>query len=252
MKKIGKKKKHVGNSSLSVSDNNATDTKWLDAVLEHINSVTEKVVAYRDTHPIVLSVPDALTMEEFLEKAKQVYREAHPPPHKPGRRSVESVAIDKLSYFSDELGWQSTQGAMIKLLIDDLKLSKNTAGKYAKLYRLSQQDTARLSQADQRWLRKSFGSESLSPAWWDERRWGPWMSERLRSSGVAEEIRKILAGEYTNAEVRQIRAEMEIQKDECIAEYMALRQKQADVTIAKDRLTKEPRPRPKRSQKSPG
>ena len=252
MKKTGKKKKDFGNSSLSVPDSDATDTQWLDAIFEHMNSVTAKIVAYRAAHPSVVSVPDAWTMGEFLEKAKQAYREAHPPHLKRGRRAVETVAIDRLSYFSDQFGRQPTQGAMITLLIDELKLSKNTAGKYAKLYRLSRQDTARFSQAEQRWLRKNFGSESLTLAWWDDRRWGPWMSERLRSSGVGEEIRKLFAGEYTEAEMRQTRAELVIQMDERIAEQSALRRQKTDVTIAKDVLTKEPHPRPTRSLKSPG
>lgn len=253
MKKTGKKKKDFGHSGLSVTDSDATDTQWLDAILEHMNSVTAKIVAYRAAHPSVLSVPDAWTMKEFLANAKQVYRVAHLPHLTRGRRSEENAAIDHLSLMrSHELGPPPTQGAMIKWLIDELKLSKNTAGKYAKLYRLSRQDTARFSQAEQRWLRKNFGSESLTLAWWDDRRWGPWMSERLRRSGVGEEIRKLFAGEYTEAEMRQTRAELVIQMDERIAEQSALRRQKTDVTIAKDVLTKEPHPRPTRSLKSPG
>lgn len=245
-----KKRKQTGKGCKSASENDETVTKML-AACRDLTEVAENVIAYRAAHPIVLSVPDAWTMEEFLKKAKQVYREAHPPHLTLGRRAVESVAIDKLTDFWYESGRQPTQGAMIKLLIDDLKLSKNTAGKYAKLYRLSRQDMARLSQADQRWLCKKFGSESLSPGWWDNRFWQRF-GEKVATLGLGEKIRKILAGKYTEAELRQKIAEMVRLKDERIAERIALRRQQADAPIAKDGLTKEPRPRPKRSRKSPG
>jgi len=244
-----KKRKQAGKGRKPVSENDETIAKVL-AACRHLTEVAKKVVAYRAAHPPCLSVPDAETEKEFVEKAKQVYREAHIPVLKPGRRSEENFAIGHLMMLSHQLGPQPTQGAMIKTL----NLSKNTAVKYArlyKLYRLSTQDIALFSQVDKQWLCKEFGAESLSPAWWDNRFW-QWFGATVTSSGLGEEIRKIFAREYTEAELRQKHAEMVLLKDERIAEQIALSRQPVNVTIAKDGLTKEPRPRPKKSRKSPG
>lgn len=214
------------------------------------SEVLQRVCAWRTANPIHLSVPDAATEKDFLENAKQVYREAHIPNRKRGRRSEENVAIDKLNDLSHKLGRQLTQGEMIKSLIDHLKLGKNTAGKYAKLYRLSRQDRTRLSQADQRWLCKNFGSESGSPAWWDERFW-QWFEERVRSSGLGEEIRKLFAGKYTLTELQRKWDETEACRLKLRKRY-ANKQRQVGITNAKDVLTKKRHPRPKMRQRTPG
>lgn len=236
--KSKRKRKKAGNLGKSVPENNATDAKWLDTIQERIQeivAVSGRATAYRAAHPIFLSVPDAWTENEFIENAKQVYRSAHIHNRKRGRRSEEGFAIHNLIKLSHELGLQPTQGAMIKSLMK-LNLSKNTAGRYARLYKLyclSRQDIVRFSQADQQWLCKEFGSESLSPAWWDNKFW-QWFEANVSSSGVGEEVRKIFAGEYTETEVRQMCEEMEKLKQE---RYASDRQ-QAGFTNAKDVLTK--------------
>lgn len=247
-----KKRKPTSTLRTVVPAHDATDDTWLDTIQEQIqemNRVAAEVTAFRAAHPYCLSVPYAWLMKEFLAKAKQVYREAHPPHLKRGRRSEENAAIDHLRLMrSHELGPPPTQGAMLKWLMAELKLSKNTAGKYAKLYRLSRQDTARFSQAEQRWLCKEFGAESLSPAWWDTRFW-QWFGAKVTSSGLGDDIRKIFAGGYTQAELQQIQSEMLIQHQERKAERITLRRQQKDVTNAPAGRTKEPRPT--RSRKSP-
>lgn len=243
-----KKRKQAGKGRKSVSESDETVAKVL-AACRDLTEVAENIIAYRVAHPIVLSVPDAQTEKEFLENARQVYRAAHPPHLKPGRPSEENLAIDHLMRLSDELGPQPTQGAMIKSL-KMLNLSENTAVRYARLYKLyclSTQDIALFSQVDKQWLCKEFGAESLSPAWWDNRFW-QWFRAKVTSSELGEEIRRIFAGEYTETELRQMQSKMVMLQQE----RYALSRQQADVTIAKDGRTKEPRPRPKRSRKSPG
>ena len=260
MKKREKKgKDKVGSSSQPASENDAT-VRFEDAIAKYlseigVNGIAAAVGAYLAAHPPGLFVPGFWTGEnetEFLKTARQVYRAAHPPHLKSGRPSEENLAIDHLMKISDELGPQPTQGAMIKSL-RMLNLSKNTAVRYArlyKLYRLSTQDIALFSQVDKQWLRKKFGAESLSSAWWDNRFW-QWFGAKVTSSGLGEEIRKIFAGEYTEAEIRQKHAEMVILKDERMTKHIALSLQKTDVTIAKDTLTRKPRSRPKMRQRTP-
>ena len=124
-----------------------------------------------------LSVPDASSLVVFLKQAKKVYRETHNLNRRRGRRSEEALAIKNLNTLSDELGRQPTRGQMVTALMK-LNLSKNTAHKYARLYRLSKQHGTRFSKADRQWLCKNFGSESLSQLWWIERYW-QWFVEEV-------------------------------------------------------------------------
>ncbi|HSL03648.1 MAG TPA: hypothetical protein VK901_08935, partial [Nitrospiraceae bacterium] len=158
--------------------------------------IAARLADFAKAHPRYLSVLYASTEKEFINNAKQVYRLAHISKRKRGRRSEECFAFEHLAKLSDELGRQPTKGVMTKTLIN-LNLSKNTAGRYAKLYQLSclsNEERAQLSQSDQRWLREEFGSDSLSPAWWDERCWQRF-EENVERCGVGEEIRKIFSGE---------------------------------------------------------
>ncbi|MEP6890636.1 MAG: hypothetical protein ABI955_08090 [Nitrospirota bacterium] len=228
--KVRKGKKKLIRSSKSVSDHDATNTKWLDEILE-MTDQAQKVMAYAAAHPKHLSVPDAQTEKAFIDEAKRVYREAHIPTLKRGPRPKEATTIHYLKKLSDELGQGLTQYKMIKSLIDDNICSINTAGKYAKLYRfscLSGEDRAQLSQADQQWLRKNFGSESLSPTWWMDRSW-QWIEETVAKSGLGEEIRKIFSKEYSEMELRQQREEMERLRRQQIKKAADQRQQSKDV-----------------------
>lgn len=234
--KARKKRKPTGNISKSVPANDATDDKWVNTILERVqevSAVAERVAGLIKVHPRYLSVPDAWTEKEFIKKAKRVYREAHIPTLKRGPRPKEATTIHYLKKLSDELGQELTQYKMIKSLIDDSICSINTAGKYAKLYGfscLSNEGRAQLSKPDQQWLRKNFGNESLSPAWWMDRSW-QWFEAGISGSALGEEIRKIFSGEYTETEIRQKCEEMERLK--------------WDLRKDKDALTKERRLRPK-------
>ena len=242
-----RKRKKAGNLGKSVPEGNATDAKWLNTIQERFQEVTavaERIGAFIAANPKCLSVPDAWTEKEFIRNATRVYREAHIPTLKRGPRPKEATSIQYLHKLSDELGQELTQYKMIQSLIDDRICSVNTAGKYAKLYRfscLSNEGRAQLSQTDQQWLRKNFGSESLSPAWWMDRS-HQWFEAVISSSGVGEEIRKIFSGEYTDTEIRQMREDMDKLKWWQFKKA-ADQQQQRDLRKEKDAPTKKARPK---------
>jgi hypothetical protein len=209
-----------------VSADDATDDKWLDTILERaqeVSAIAERATAFLAAHPKYLSVPDAQTESEFITNAKRVYREAHNPTLKRGPRPKEAFAVNILAYLSRKRRRQLTKSELTKLLTNRRllgadTLSKNTAEKYVRLFCLAGQDLESFSQQDKDWLRKEFGSESLSPEWWRDKMLGPWMSEGLRRSGLGEEIRKIFK-EYTPTEVQQERDKLDAARDQLHEQY---------------------------------
>ena len=220
--KVRKGKEKPVRSSKSVSTHDATNTKWLDEILEMTDQV-QMVMAYAATHPPCLSVPDAGTEEEFIKSAKQVYREAHIPTLKRGPRPKEAFAVNILAYFSRMRRRQLTKSQMTKLLTNRRllgpdTLSKNTAEKYVRLFCLAGQDLESFSQKDKDWLCQEFGSASLSLEWWRDKMLGPWLSEGFRRSGLVEEIRKIIE-EYTPTELQQERNKLEAARNQLHEQY---------------------------------
>ena len=118
---------------------------------------------------VTLSIPDANTEKEFIEEAKQVYREAHAKRERPrhGRRPVDIECFNTIVRLCSETGnYQPTQGEMVRTLMERNGVTKNTAEKYAKLFNLSFRivgDESRLTDAEQRWLIKQLG-----PDWRDK------------------------------------------------------------------------------------
>ncbi len=221
--KVRKGKEKLIRSSKSVSDHDATNTKWLDEILE-MTDQAQKVMVYAAAHPPCLSVPDTGTEEEFIKKAKEVYREAHMPLIKRGPRPKEAFAVNILAYLSrKKRRRQLTKSQMTKLLTNRRllgadTLSKNTAEKYVRLFCLAGQDLEGFSQREKDWLCQEFGSESLSPEWWRDKMLGPWLTEGSRRSGLAEEIRKIFE-EYTPTEVQQERDKLEAARKQLHEQY---------------------------------
>jgi hypothetical protein len=183
-----KRGEKIGSHLKPVSENAAT-VAYVADMLKELEKEIVKIDAARAAHPEYLSVLDAWTENEFLENARQVYRAAHLPNRMRGRRSEENSAIGNLIVRSHELGRKLTRGEMTKLLIH-LKLSKNTASKYARLYYLSKQEIAGISQVDQKWLCKEFGIESPSEAWWEEKCWNWWLALGT-STGAFDDTRNL-------------------------------------------------------------
>jgi hypothetical protein len=48
--------------------------------------------------------------------------------------------------------------ALVETNLHELKVRRNTAGKYARLYRLAGQDPKGFTKTDQEWLRRNFGT----------------------------------------------------------------------------------------------
>jgi hypothetical protein len=194
-------------SNLEPKDDNVIDRVVASAT--ESSEIIRQVNEYRLAHPPMLSVPDASSEKEFIKKAKQVYREAHSPHKKRGRGSEESDAIMCLAKLPVESAKSPTQGEMVKALIK-LKLSKNTAYKYAKLYGLSRRGPSRFTDKDRQWLAKNMGRESLTQEWWQDKHW-QWWEEEARRSGVLGEIQNILAISDPLA-LSEIRSQLEIRR----------------------------------------
>jgi hypothetical protein len=149
---------------------------------------------YQAAHPPHLLVRDASTREEFRRNADRVYSQAHPSTRGRGRTTDENNAMIRLLDLSRELGRDPKYREMVDRLMDGNsaipKLSKNTANKYAKLYRLWKQQPKGLSKSDKEWLAQNFGTASLSAHWWEDR-WWQWFEERARRAGILNHIAEL-------------------------------------------------------------
>ena len=115
-----------------------------------------------------LRVPDAETLATFLKQARQVYRKAHDNTSRRGRPSDEENAFMSLLQLEREQGCVPSQGEIIRTLME-LKLSGNTAYKYAKLYRLSlrwTRDQTQLTETEQKWFARNNGIDSCWRLYW--------------------------------------------------------------------------------------
>ena len=119
-----KRRERAGSCHKSLPENDAANADIFATINEQIEKA-QKVADWVAAHPPCLSVPDASTEKEFVEKAKQVYREAHIPVLKRGPRPKEAFAIDQLNYLSEELGRQPKKNEMIKRLTNRDLLGQN-------------------------------------------------------------------------------------------------------------------------------
>jgi hypothetical protein len=214
----GRKPRSAAKTPGSVEKVRSKDDAFVDKIVATAmegTEILEKVTAYRASHPTYLSVLDAQNEKDFIKNAKKVYRETHRPNHRRGRRSEENQAMIKLMALSEKLNRRPTHGEMVRTLMDHKlmgqRLSINTAGKYARLYRLSGMGVTLFSKADQEWLRKEFGTEALSQIWWMDRRW-QWWEEKARVLGVLKEIRDCFAQPPSLSDLQRMRREAEKQR----------------------------------------
>ncbi len=144
----------------------------LAAAMEGMTAVAERlsppgtVPSFREDSNKYLRVPDVETLEDFLKQAKKVYREAHSHTPQRGRPTWEIDAFYTLLELSSKSGGVPTQGKMVSTLMEKpIKLSKNTAYRYAKLYRLSlrwSRGQIQFTDAERQWIAKNKGTDSWS------------------------------------------------------------------------------------------
>lgn len=147
-------------------------------------------------HRSLIPVRDAATWEEFRNNAKQAYKVGHkavyplvacPKPVR-GRPPEENIIMRRILELEKELGRDAKYTEIVTWLLEGVqpseRVSKNTADKYAKLYRLYKQFTDKFSEKDKQWLCNTYGEESFGLWWWFER--------ACNWSGVSDELPKYL------------------------------------------------------------
>jgi hypothetical protein len=148
---------------------------------------------HRAAHPEPIIVERAPTERQFIRNAVIAFRKANESISKRGRTSEENVCMARLMALSHELGRDPTHAEMItrlmKCKVGILKVSKNTAHKYARLYRLWLQEPQGLSKTDLNWLRRNFGVGACSVLWLGFRA-RQWISDR-RSSRLRKRIEQV-------------------------------------------------------------
>lgn len=119
-----------------------------------------------------LQVADGESLEGFLERAKEAYREAHGHTPKRGRKTEDIDAFMTLLELSAKSKDILKQNEMVKALMKINSLSKNTSYKYAKLFLLSLRwtpDQTKFTDAERLWFAKNNGFVSRSRLWWMSR-----------------------------------------------------------------------------------
>lgn len=159
-----------------------------------------KILSSLQSSPRHLSVPDAPSWEEFLQNARTVYRNAHPP-GKRGRKLTMGDALVWVAQLEYDLKRQPTRKEIMTRLADNQhfpntvseRIAERIAQLYARLlsrYSWYGRTELPLSKEDVQWLRKNLTLKQRSSDNWWTQILEQWQHAKLEATGFSREIRE--------------------------------------------------------------